>query len=120
MHSRSHGAIPPELCLFVVPLLTKGRRESRALTAPVDPVRQGTRASHVRSTWATTTGTAETSRLSPRNGFTTYFVLSPVSGVDCHRCLRDILPQNRRHGRGARTTRLRRTLRTFRPASKPA
>ena len=35
------------------------------------------------------TGTAETSRLSPRNGFTTYFVLSPVSGVDCHRCLRD-------------------------------
>src|SRR3954465_12799732 len=35
------------------------------------------------------TGTAETSRLSPRNGFTTYFVLSPVSGVFCHRCLRD-------------------------------
>src|SRR4051812_25706121 len=44
------------------------------------------------------------------------YELSPVSGVDCHRCLRDILPQNRRHGRGARTTRLRRTLQTFRPA----
>src|SRR3954453_16813698 len=94
----------------------KGRRESRALTAPVDPGRRSTRASHVRSTWATTTGTAEASRLSPRNGFTTYLVLSPVSGVFCHRCLRDILPQNSRHGRGARTTRLRRTPRAFRPA----
>jgi len=31
------------------------------------------------------TGTAETSRLSPRNGFTVYFVLSPVSGLFCHR-----------------------------------
>src|SRR3954447_16436149 len=108
--------ISPEFCNFVVPFEVRGRRESRALTAPVDPVRRSTRASHVRSTWATTTGTAETSRLSPRNGFTAYFVLSPVSGVDCHRCLRDILPQNRRHGRGARTTRLRRTLRAFRPA----
>src|SRR3954454_23286017 len=105
-----------ELFNFVVPLVMKGRRESRALTAPVDPVRWSTRASHVRSTWAATTGTAETSRLSPRNGFTAYFVLSPVSGVDCHRCLRDILPQNRRHGRGARTTRLRRTLKASRPA----
>src|SRR3954471_4313688 len=96
----------------------RGRRESRALTAPVDPVRRSTRASHVRSTWAATTGTAETSRLSPRNGFTTYFVLSPVSGVFCHRCLRDILPQNRRHGRGARTTRLRRTQLCRRRAKK--
>src|SRR5262245_49347475 len=32
------------------------------------------------------TGTAETTRLSQRNGFTTYFVLSPVSGLYCHRC----------------------------------
>src|SRR4029079_14045149 len=68
------------------PCPKRGRRESGALTAPVDPVRRSTRASHVRSTWARTTGTAETSRLSPRNGFTTYFVLSPVSGVCCHRC----------------------------------
>src|SRR5204862_4015015 len=59
------------------PLVMRGRRESRAPTAPVDPVRRSTRASHVRSTWANTTGTARTSRLSPRNGFTTYFVLSP-------------------------------------------
>src|SRR6186713_2464605 len=26
------------------------------------------------------------SELSPRNGLTVCFVLSPVSGVDCHRC----------------------------------
>src|SRR3954468_4045614 len=52
----------------------------------------------------------------PHAMFDGLYVLSPVSGVDCHRCLRDILPQNRRHGRGARTTRLRRTLRTFRLA----
>src|ERR1044071_4146327 len=32
------------------------------------------------------TGTAETSRLSPRNGLTAYFVLSPVNGLSCHRC----------------------------------
>src|SRR5436853_47351 len=76
----------PEFCNLVGPLLTKGRRESRALDAPVDPVRRSTRASHVRSTWATTTGTAKTSRLSPRNGLTAYFELSPVSGVFCHRC----------------------------------
>src|SRR5438105_8555158 len=31
------------------------------------------------------TGTAETSRPSPRNGFTVSFVLSPVSGLFCHR-----------------------------------
>src|SRR5881392_2700626 len=38
------------------------------------------------------TGSAETARLSPRNGFTAYFVLSPVSGLFCHRHLR-IAPQ---------------------------
>src|SRR3954453_21213365 len=52
----------------------------------------------------------------PTQCLTAYFVLSPVSGVFCHRFLRDILPQKRRHGRGARTTRLRRTLRAFRLA----
>jgi hypothetical protein len=36
-----------------------------------------------------TTGSAERSRLSPRNGFTVYFVLSPVSGLFCHRRRRD-------------------------------
>ena len=55
---------------------------------------------------------SQSHRLSPRNGFTVCFVLSPVSGVFCHRCLRDT-SRKMRHGRGARTTRLRRTLRTF-------
>jgi hypothetical protein len=36
-----------EFCNLVVPLFKKGRRESRALTAPVDPVRWSTRASRV-------------------------------------------------------------------------
>ena len=31
------------------------------------------------------TGSAETLRPSPRNGFTAYFVLSPVTGLSCHR-----------------------------------
>ena len=39
------------------------------------------------------TGSAETARLSPRNGFTAYFVLSPVSGLFCHRHLAKNFPQ---------------------------
>ena len=48
-------------------------------------------------------------RLSPRNGLTAYFVLSPVSGLYCHRCRARTGRPDRRQGRGARTTRLRRT-----------
>ena len=59
------------------------------------------------------TGTAETTRLSPRNGFTVYFVLSPVSGLYCHRCRARTGRPDRRQGRGARTTRFRRTLPRF-------
>src|SRR6185369_12750598 len=81
--SRSRGSISPEFCNLVVPFRKKGRRESRAPTAPAAPC------ATVEETHTDLTGTAETSRLSPRNGFTTYFVLSPVSGVCCHRCLRD-------------------------------
>src|SRR5689334_14421024 len=62
------------------------------------------------------TGTAETSRLSPRNGLTAYSVLSPVNGLCCHRCRSRTGGTDRRQGRGARTTRLRRTLPRFRPA----
>jgi hypothetical protein len=64
------------------------------------------------------TGTAETSRLSPRDGFTAYFVLSPVSGLYCHRCRPRTGGADRRQGRGARTTRLRRPLRRFRPVKR--
>src|SRR4051812_7451236 len=37
----------PEFCNLVVPLLPRGRRESRALTAPVDPARRSARASRM-------------------------------------------------------------------------
>jgi hypothetical protein len=39
-----------------------------------------------------TTVTPEITRHSPRNGFTVSFVLSPVTGLSCHRRLR-MLPQ---------------------------
>jgi hypothetical protein len=45
--ARSRDTIRSELFKFVVPLSDRGRRESRALTAPVDPVRWSTRASRV-------------------------------------------------------------------------
>ncbi len=54
----------------------------------------------------------------PAQWFYGLYVLSPVSGGFCHRCRPHTGGADRRHGRGARTTRLRRTLRTFRPASK--
>ena len=84
------GRIPaerfsPGLCNLVVPLNRRGRRESRAPTAPAVPCAKVALRKHT----GLTTGTAETSRLSPRNGFTAYFVLSPVSGVCCHRRQRD-------------------------------
>jgi len=41
------------------------------------------------------------------------FVLSPVSGVFVTVAMPARAGMDRRHGRGARTTRLRRTLRTF-------
>ena len=46
-----------------------------------------------RSTRANTTGTARTSRLSPRNGLTAYFELSPGSGLVCPRSAGGDLPQ---------------------------
>src|SRR5262245_52368159 len=42
------------------------------------------------------------------------YVLFPVSGVDCHRCRTRTGRPDRRHGRGARTTRFRRTPQRFR------
>jgi hypothetical protein len=41
------------------------------------------------------------------------YVLSPVSGLYCHRCRARTGGPDRRQGRGARTTRLRRTPRAF-------
>jgi hypothetical protein len=41
------------------------------------------------------------------------YVLSPVSGLYCHRCRARTGRPDRRQGRGARTTRFRRTRRSF-------
>jgi hypothetical protein len=57
---------------------------------------------------------SQSRRLSPRNGLTVSFVLSPVSGLYCHRCQTRTGGPDRRQGRGARTTRLRRPPRAFR------
>src|SRR5438477_8904114 len=55
---------------------SRGRRESRVPTAPaVSCAKRTVIGAHEH------TGSAETARLSPRNGFTAYFVLSPVSGL---------------------------------------
>ena len=47
---------------------------------------ESTRGSHHRFTGIT--------RHSPRNGFTTYNVISPVIGLGCHRRFAKLLPQN--------------------------
>jgi len=59
-----------------------------------------------------TTGSPGLTRHSPRNGFTAYTALSPVTGLCCRRRLRKIIPQTWRQRRGVRTTRLRRPLAT--------
>src|SRR5947207_15614148 len=88
MSLRSRGAIRPEVCKFVGPLENRGRRESRVPTAPaVSCAKRTVIDAHEH------TGSAETARPSPRNGFTAYFVLSPVSGLVCHRHWRDIFRQ---------------------------
>jgi hypothetical protein len=73
MRPHSRGSIFARVLHLVVPLSDRGRRESRALTAPA--------ASYAKvgeHTSVVTTGSAGTTRLSPRNGFNDCFVLSPV------------------------------------------
>ena len=78
----------PELRLGLWPSPNRGRRESRVPTAPaVSCAKRTVIDAHEH------TGSAETARLSPRNGFTAYFVLSPVSGLCCHRHLAKNFPQ---------------------------
>ena len=104
-----HGAISPELCQFVVPLLNRGRRESRTPTAPAAPRAMGSKNAH---------GFDRYSRdipAFPAQWLYGLYVFSPVSGLYCHRCRPRTGGADRRQGRGARTTRLRRTLRRFRP-----
>jgi hypothetical protein len=65
--------------------LKGGRREDRVRAAPaVSCAKVQTKNAHEH------TGSAETLRPSPRNGFNRYFVLSPAIGLSCHRRLADI------------------------------
>jgi hypothetical protein len=71
----------PEVCVDFAHFYRRGRRESRVPIAPMGPVQ--------RKHGSRTTGEPETSRLSLRDGFTVSFVLSPVTGLCCHRHPRD-------------------------------
>ena len=78
--ARSRDSFSPGSCQFVVPLLPRGRRESRAPTAPAAWGQRKTSPPDSHHEFS------QSHRLSPRNGVTVSFVLSPVSGVFCHRC----------------------------------
>src|SRR3954454_4269917 len=101
--------ISPELFEFVVPLFDRGCRESRALTAPAAPCAKKKQRTRIK-------------QVQPRHpDFPRAMALRLIRALPGERRLLSplsagSLPQNRRHGRGARTTRLRRTLPTLRPA----
>jgi hypothetical protein len=98
----------PELCKFIGPLKSEGAGKARRRLRPQSAVCNGRERTHTGLT-----GTAETSQPSPREWFYGLYVLSPVSGVCCHRCTPRTGGTDRRHGRGARTTRFRRPPQRF-------
>src|SRR6266446_5509591 len=75
--SRSRDAMRPRVCLNLAP---KGRGERRMPAAPAASC-----ALVVVESTRVTTSTPESPDVPARNGFTTYFVLSPVTGLFCHR-----------------------------------
>ena len=77
--------IAPEACRKLPALINRGRREDRVLAAPAV-----SRADCAKQNAHEHTGSAETLRPSLRNGFTAYFVLSPVNGL-----LATVVPQRR-------------------------
>src|SRR6266567_8258343 len=92
-HCCGHSsAISPRVCAsfvgYVLPSKVRGRREYRVHDAPAASRanEKSTRASHHRY--------AETVRHSLRDGATTYFVLSPVTGLFCHRRSRGSFHKN--------------------------
>src|SRR5438067_4552317 len=79
--------VSPEVLQIRWPSPNRGRRESRVPTAPaVSCAKRTVIGAHEH------TGSAETARPSPRNGFTAYIALSPVSGLFCHRHPAEKLP----------------------------
>jgi hypothetical protein len=71
--SRSRGAISPEFCKLFRLSENRGRRECRAHDAPA--ASRAMKKAHEHSHH----GHTGITRHSPRNGFTAYFVLSPVT-----------------------------------------
>ncbi|MBA4037514.1 MAG: hypothetical protein C0480_23260 [Bradyrhizobium sp.] len=65
----------PEVCIFMCPLIIRGRREDRVHAAPAV-----SRANCANNNAHEHTGSAETLRPSLRSGFTAYNVISPVNG----------------------------------------
>src|ERR1700730_17457942 len=84
LHSR--GAMRPSCCPNY-PLQNRGRRESRVLDAPA-----ASPAKVIKHTSVVTTGSPKTSGLPCAMVLTAYFVLSPVTGLFCHRRLAGMLP----------------------------
>src|SRR5437868_5833135 len=77
----------PELCKSLPYPRNRGRRECRVRAAPaVSCAKSVHYGAHEH------TGSAETLRHPPRNGFTAYFELSPVERACCHRHLAKKLP----------------------------
>ena len=79
--SASPRRTAPEFCRLQRPSKNRGRREGRVPAAPMAPCEK--------MHGSGTTGLADASRPSLRSGFTASFVLSPVTGLVCHRHLRD-------------------------------
>ena len=87
--SRSRGADHPRLPESLSLLENRGRREDRVRAAPAVSCARCTRkCAHEH------TGSAETLRPSPRNGFTAYSALSSATGLFCHRRSAGLDPQN--------------------------
>ncbi|MEH2570545.1 hypothetical protein V1289_010172 [Bradyrhizobium sp. AZCC 2289] len=74
-HPRSRGAIRPSFASFSTLVKCRGRREDRVRAAPAVSCAKCTKENAHEHT-----GSAETLRPSPRNGFTAYSALSPVTG----------------------------------------
>jgi hypothetical protein len=74
--SRSRGAMRPEFCISLSLLKTEraqGRPGARCTRGLMCKMHKANAHEH--------TGSAETLRPSPRNGFTAYFMLSPATGL---------------------------------------
>ena len=113
--SRSRGAFLRPSCTETCPLENRGHGECRELAAPMARLQKKMQA-------AGTTGSAETSRHSPRDGWNGCFAFSPVLRAFWPPC-RDNAAcaalRGRYQRRGIRTTRLDRAHRAVRRHGEP-